>query len=101
MPEDGSSVVCCVTLQAVTLKLTLSAKLLSSKSLENGVLNPFLKAFNKKMPSTAHKFAENIERLELEELRPRAEPPTATRTRPCPTRTLATALALNLSPLQP
>ena len=66
MPEDGSSVVCCVTLQAVTLKLTLSAKLLSSKSLENGVLNPFLKAFNKKMPSTAHKFAENIERIELD-----------------------------------
>ena len=40
MPEDSSSVVCCVTLQSVTLKLTLSPKLLSSKTLENGVLNP-------------------------------------------------------------
>jgi hypothetical protein len=40
MPEDSSSVVCCVTLQSITLKLTLSPKLLSSKTLENGVLNP-------------------------------------------------------------
>ena len=64
MAEPARKVIATVTCGAVTLKLTLTAKVLA-KSLRDGCITPFLGAFNKKNPGDAPLTADALARVEM------------------------------------